>query len=92
MIRKKNPPTASLVVPSAAEYLTFVAASGGGVEAGNLAEEAVIRDFRITASGSETYDTQHEDLSAIAGIGPRIGPGWPDSPGHRACSRKEAAA
>lgn len=91
MTRKKKPPTASLVRSSAAEYLTFVAASGG-VEAGNLAEEAVIRDFQITASGSETYDTQHEDLSAIPGIGPRIGPGWPDSPGHRACSRKEATA
>ena len=34
MTRKKPPPTASLVRSSAAEYLTFVAASGtGGVEA-----------------------------------------------------------
>jgi len=34
MTRKKTPPTASLVRSSAAEYLTFVAASGeGGVEA-----------------------------------------------------------
>lgn len=34
MTRKKSPPTASLVRSSAAEYLTFVAASGeGGIEA-----------------------------------------------------------
>lgn len=81
MTRKKTTPTASLVRWSAAEYLTFVAASGGGVEAGNLAEEAVIQDFRITAAGDKSYDT---------GIGPRIGPEWPDS--RRVCSRREAAA
>ncbi len=68
----------SLVRSSAAEYLTFVAASGGG---GVEAAETVVQDFRITAAGSKTYDTKHRDLSAIAGtgIGPRIGPSWPDS-------------
>ena len=78
MTRKKKPPTASLVRSSAAEYLTFVAVSGGG---GVEAAEAVVQDFRITAAGSKTYDTKHRDLSAIAGtgIGPRIGPKWPDS-------------
>jgi hypothetical protein len=84
--RKKQSPTASLVRSSAAEYLTFVAASGeGGVEAvyadenvwlsqkmmaqlydvgtptinyhlrkvfsdSELEEEAVVRNFRITAA------------------------------------------
>jgi hypothetical protein len=32
--------------------------------------EAVIQDSRMTAAGHKTYDT---------GIGPRIGPKWPDS-------------
>jgi hypothetical protein len=87
---------------SAAEYLTFVAASGtSGVEAvysdedvwlsqrmmaqlydvevptinyhlkkvfedSELEEDAVIRNFRITAADGKTYDTKHYNLSAIA--------------------------
>jgi hypothetical protein len=46
MIRKKKP-TTSLVRSSAAEYLTFVAASGTGGD-GELEEGSVIRRFRMT--------------------------------------------
>ena len=108
MTRKKTPPTASLVRSSAAEYLTFVAASGeGGVEAvyadenvwlsqkmmaqlydvdvrtinyhlkkvfedSELLEEAVIQNFRITASDGKTYDTKHYNLSAIIAVGYKV--------------------
>lgn len=47
MTRKKQSPGASLVRFSAAEYLTFVAASGGG------GVEAAVRDFRIAAADGE---------------------------------------
>jgi hypothetical protein len=105
--RKKQPP-ASLVRSSAAEYLTFVAASGeGGVEAvyadenvwlsqkmmallydvdvrtisyhlktifsdGELQEDAVIQDFRITAADDKTYDTKHYNLSATIAVGYKV--------------------
>jgi hypothetical protein len=42
-VTNKNQP--SIIRSSAAEYLTFIAASGGGVE-----ESSVIRNFRITAN------------------------------------------
>ncbi|MGE0784365.1 MAG: virulence RhuM family protein [Sandaracinaceae bacterium] len=107
MTRKKEP-SASLVRSSAAEYLTFVAASGtNGVEAiyadenvwlsqkmmaqlydvdvrtinyhlksiftdSELAEEAVIQNFRITAADSKTYDTKHYNLSAIIAVGYKV--------------------
>lgn len=93
---------------SAAEYLTFVAASGeGGVEAvyadedvwltqkmmgtlydvethtvnyhlkkifsdSELAEDAVIRNFRITAKDGKTYDTKHYNLSVIIAVGYKV--------------------
>jgi hypothetical protein len=93
---------------SAAEYLTFVAASGeGGVEAvyadeevwlsqkmmgilydvnvrtvnehlkhifadNELQEDAVIRNFRITASDGKRYNTQHYNLSAIIAVGYKV--------------------
>jgi hypothetical protein len=93
---------------SAAEYLTFVAASGeGGIEAiyadedvwlsqkmmavlydvnvrtinehlkkiftdNELAEDAVIRKFRITATDGKTYNTQHYNLSAIIAVGYKV--------------------
>ncbi|MCG8555283.1 MAG: virulence RhuM family protein [Proteobacteria bacterium] len=108
MTRKKKSPTASLVRSSAAEYLTFVAASGGGgVEAvyadenvwlsqkmmgqlydvdvrtvnyhlkrvfsdSELEEEAVIQNFRITATDGKTYDTKHYNLSAIIAVGYKV--------------------
>ena len=98
----------SLVRSSAAEYLTFVAASGqGGVEAmyadenvwltqkmmgqlydvethtinyhlkkvfsdNELQEEAVIRNFRITAADGKNYDTQHYSLAAIIAVGYKV--------------------
>jgi hypothetical protein len=98
----------SLVRSSAAEYLTFVAASGtGGVEAvyadenvwlsqkmmaqlydvdvptinyhlkkvfedSELEEDAVIRNFRITAADGKTYDTKHYNLSAIIAVGYKV--------------------
>ena len=101
----KHSPT---IRSSAAEYLTFVAASGeGGVEAiyvdedvwlsqkmmavlydvnvrtinehlkkiftdNELAEDAVIRKFRITATDGKTYNTQHYNLSAIIAVGYKV--------------------
>ena len=98
----------SFVRSSAAEYLTFVAATGqGGVEAmyadenvwltqkmmgqlydvathtinyhlkkvftdSELQEEAVIRNFRITASDGKNYDTQHYNLAAIIAVGYKV--------------------
>ncbi|MDQ3369010.1 MAG: virulence RhuM family protein [Myxococcota bacterium] len=104
----KKKPAASLVRSSAAEYLTFVAASGtGGVEAvyadenvwlsqkmmaqlydvevptinyhlkkvfedSELEEDAVVRNFRITAADHKTYDTKHYNLSAIIAVGYKV--------------------
>ncbi|GHU01288.1 toxin Fic [Betaproteobacteria bacterium] len=98
----------SLVRSSAAEYLTFVAASGaGGVEAvyadenvwltqkmmallydvdvrtinyhlkkvffdSELAEDSVIRNFRITATDGKSYDTKHYNLAAIIAVGYKV--------------------
>lgn len=98
----------SLARSSAAEYLTFVAATGqGGVEAmyadenvwltqkmmgqlydvethtinyhlkkvfsdSELLEEAVIRNFRITAADGKNYDTQHYSLAAIIAVGYKV--------------------
>ncbi|TAJ77962.1 MAG: cell filamentation protein Fic [Gallionellaceae bacterium] len=98
----------SLVRSSAAEYLTFVAATGqGGVEAvyadenvwltqkmmgqlydvethtinyhlkkifadSELQEEAVIRNFRITAADGKSYDTRHYNLAAIIAVGYKV--------------------
>ncbi len=102
---KINMPT---IRSSAAEYLTFVAASGeGGVEAiyadedvwltqkmmgvlydvetntvnyhlkkifsdSELEENAVIRNFRITAKDGKKYNTKHYNLSAIIAVGYKI--------------------
>ena len=104
----KNKHTRSIVRSSAAEYLTFVAASGqGGVEAvyadenvwltqkmmaalydvdvrtvnyhlkkifsdSELQAEAVIRNFRITASDGKGYNTQHYNLAAIIAVGYKV--------------------
>ena len=93
---------------SAAEYLTFIAASGqSGVEAvyadedvwlsqkmigvlydvetntinyhlkkifsdSELNEQAVIRNFRITAKDGKYYNTMHYNLSAIIAVGYKI--------------------
>jgi hypothetical protein len=106
MSKKKQ--AVSIVRSSAAEYLTFVAASGkGGVEAvyadenvwltqkmmgllydvethtinyhlkkvfsdSELQEEAVIRNFRITAADGKSYDTKHYNLAAIIAVGYKV--------------------
>jgi hypothetical protein len=115
--RVAPPPTPSVARPkklsalvrsSAAEYLTFVAASGaGGVEAvyadenvwltqkmlaqlydvdvrtinyhlkkvffdSELQEDAVIRNFRITAADGKSYDTKHYSLAAIIAVGYKV--------------------
>ncbi len=103
--KKKLAPT---IRSSAAEYLTFVAASGaGGIEAAyadedvwlsqkmmgalydvethtinyhlkkifsdsELEEEAVIRNFRITAKDGKNYNTKHYNLSAIIAVGYKV--------------------
>ena len=105
MSKKKE---TSLVRSSAAEYLTFIAASGAdGVEAvyadenvwltqkmmaqlydvevptinyhlkkvfsdSELQEEAVIRNFRITAADGKSYDTKHYNLAAIIAVGYKV--------------------
>jgi hypothetical protein len=105
MSSKKNLPS---IRSSAAEYLTFIAASGeGGVEAvyadedvwlsqkmlgvlydietqtinyhlkkifldNELTEEAVIRNFRITAQDGKNYNTRHYNLSAIIAVGYKV--------------------
>jgi hypothetical protein len=104
MTRKKKS-TVPLVRSSAAEYLTFVAASGtGGVEAvyadenvwlsqkmmaqlydvevptinyhlkkvfddSELEEDAVVRNFRITAADGKTYDTKHARAEGWRALG-----------------------
>jgi len=104
----KRKQEASIVRSSAAEYLTFVAASGtGGVEAAyadenvwltqkmmatlydvevptinyhlkkvfsdsELQEEAVIRNFLITAADGKSYDTKHYNLAAIIAVGYKV--------------------
>ena len=100
--------TAPTIRSSAAEYLSFVAATGeGGVEAvyadedvwlsqkmmgalydvqthtinyhlkkifsdSELEEEAVIRNFRITAQDGKEYQTKHYNLSAIIAVGYKV--------------------
>jgi hypothetical protein len=104
----KNNHTRSIVRSSAAEYLTYISASGqGGVEAvyadenvwltqkmmaalydvdvrtvnyhlkkifsdSELQAEAVIRNFRITASDGKGYNTQHYNLAAIIAVGYKV--------------------
>lgn len=108
--RKKPRLAAELVRSSAAEYLTFVAATGGDDEAiemryqdeniwltqklmgglygvgvptinehlkglfrdGELSEESVVRDFRITAADGKRYTVKHYNLQAIVAVGFRV--------------------
>ena len=109
MVKSKNIASHnSIVRSSAAEYLTFVAASGqGGIEAiyadenvwltqkmmgtlynvetntinyhlkkvftdSELQEDAVIRNFRITAADGKIYDTKHDYLAAIISVGYKV--------------------
>jgi hypothetical protein len=105
MAKKKQQIT---IRSSAAEYLTFIAASGeSGVEAiyadenvwltqkmmgvlynvethtvnyhlrkifedNELAEDSVIRNFRITAADGKVYNTKHYNLKAIIAVGYKV--------------------
>ncbi|MBE7485946.1 MAG: virulence RhuM family protein [Polyangiaceae bacterium] len=55
MTRKKSPPSASIVRSSAAEYLTFVAASGGGGVEAAYADENVWLSQKMMA---QLYDVE----------------------------------
>ncbi len=104
----KEKPNKDIVRSSAAEYLTFIAATGeGGVDVvyadeniwlsqkmmgalyniethtinyhlktifadNELAEDSVIRKFRITATDGKNYNTQHYNLSAIIAVGYKV--------------------
>lgn len=104
----KRKQAASLVRSSAAEYLTFIAATGqSGIDTvyadenvwvsqkmmaqlydvetptinyhlkkvfddSELQEEAVIRNFRITAADGKRYDTKHYNLAAIIAVGYKV--------------------
>ncbi len=106
--KKQTSKDVSILRSSAAEYLTFVAASGsGGVEAvyadesiwltqkmmatlydvdvrtvnyhlkkifsdSELQEDAVIRNFRITAADGKNYNTKHYKLPAIIAVGYKV--------------------
>jgi hypothetical protein len=37
-----------------------------------LAENSVIRNFRITAADNKTYDTKHYNLKAIIAVGYKV--------------------
>ena len=46
-------------IPTVNEHLTNI------FESGELSEDSVIRNFRITAKDGKTYDTKHYNLDAI---------------------------
>lgn len=41
-------------------------------QAGELAQDSVVRNFRITASDGKNYNTQHYNLDAIISVGYRV--------------------
>lgn len=53
-------------IPTVNEHLSTI------FESGELDREAVIRNFRITASDGKSYDTKHYSLDAIIAVGYRV--------------------
>lgn len=63
---KKEKHEVSIVRSSAAEYLTFITATGkSDVNAVYFGENSVIRKFRITAADGKTYNTRAEQFEGI---------------------------
>ena len=52
---------------SAAEYLTFVAATGDNPDSIEMQENSVIKYYLITAKDGKQYKTKHYNLQAIIG-------------------------
>ena len=63
---KKKKQEVSIILSSAAEYLTFITATV------KSDVNAVIRKFRITAADGKTYNTNHYNLRAIIAVGSLI--------------------
>ncbi len=55
-----------VTVPSISEHLSSIFASG------ELKEDSVVRNFRITAADGKSYDTKHYALDAIIAVGYRV--------------------
>ena len=55
-----------VTVPTVNEHLRSIFATG------ELAEDSVIRNFRITAADGKSYDTKHYALDAIIAVGYRV--------------------
>jgi hypothetical protein len=107
---KKLPIPSPTIRSSSAEYLTYIASTGGNtqnleiryedenirltqklmatlydvdvrtinyhikkiLEDGELTEESVIQNFRITASDGKTYETKHYNLQMIIAVGFKV--------------------
>lgn len=63
---KKKKQEISIVRSSAAEYLTFITATG------ESDENTVIRKYRITAADGKNYNTNHYNLNAIIAVGNKV--------------------
>ena len=55
-----------VTIPTINEHLKNI------FETGELKEDSVIRNFRITAGDSKTYDTKHYNLDCIIALGYRV--------------------
>ncbi len=55
-----------VTIPTINEHLRSIFSTG------ELVEESVVRNFRITAADGKSYDTKHYALDAIIGVGYRV--------------------